>query len=130
MDVICYGLRVGILGWILLVWGGAIAVAETPRPADEILEAILRRAGIGSDNSRLLAYLRQREKTDQDLKQIEALIRKLGSKGFAQPKQAGSALVTLGLPGPEKGTARKRTRKRGHSSFYQMMNVPFSGLGS
>jgi hypothetical protein len=71
------------------------------RGADDLLaadEKFLQEAKVATDGPGLLAFLRERSPTADDLARMEALIRQLGSESFEERQQASSALVKRGPP--------------------------------
>src|SRR3954465_10334593 len=85
-----------LLGCVLCTGtvAGALRAAEE-RDVDPD-EAMLRRAGVVTTDDGLLAFLRMRSGADADLKDIDKLIRQLGSKEFPEREEATRRLSALG----------------------------------
>lgn len=80
---------------IVAAWAasGAGAVATDAVDADE---QFLRDSGVGVQDADLLAYLKQRSGSDDDLLRMDALIRRLGSAEFQEREDAARRLTALG----------------------------------
>ncbi len=61
-------------------------------------EAILKHFKQPTDTAALLAYLKARSASDDDLLAIPALIKQLGSEKFNERRDASNKLIALGLP--------------------------------
>jgi HEAT repeat protein len=64
-------------------------------------EQILLDAEIGTDTASVQALLRKCAESDADLRQLDSLIRQLGSDSFRKREEASQKLVSLGLPALE-----------------------------
>jgi hypothetical protein len=80
------------LGFLLAM--AKVQAAEKPADPDE---ALLRSAGLATDDAGLLAYLRNFAKRDDDLRNLDRLIRLLGGQKIAQREEASKKLAALGL---------------------------------
>ena len=83
--------------WTMAVLA-VIALAMPPLRAQSSDEDLLRANKVGSDAPALLAFFRQRTLTEDDCRKIEALVRRLGARSFAQREQASQALLKWGAP--------------------------------
>lgn len=72
---------------------GCVHAAETATDSDE---AILKSAGIATDGSSLIAYIKQRTVNVADEERIKALVRRLGDDAFKTREEASRRLVLLG----------------------------------
>jgi hypothetical protein len=61
-------------------------------------EQLLRDARVATDVPGLLAFLRERTLTEDDRKQLRALVRRLGAESYAQREEASQALTRRGRP--------------------------------
>jgi HEAT repeat protein len=61
-------------------------------------EAILKHFKQATDTASLVAYLKERSASDDDLLAIPTLIKRLGSEKFTERREASSKLIALGLP--------------------------------
>jgi HEAT repeat protein len=80
----------------------ALCLAAASRAAEKTLdpdEQLLKEAKIGTDNSKLLAYLRKFSERDDDLLHIDKVIRQLGGETFQEREEASRKLLALGLVG-------------------------------
>lgn len=82
-----------LLLFLAITLGAGSATAGETIDRDEQL---LRQARIDTSPIRLLEFLRQRARADQDPKQLQALIRQLGSDRFAERERASRGLVAAG----------------------------------
>jgi HEAT repeat protein len=87
----CFVLVVGLL---------LTLVAPVPAAEDEAAdpdEWILKEAKVGTGGPALLTFLRQRSAHDEDLRQLDRLVRQLGSEEFQERQEASERLTKLGL---------------------------------
>src|SRR5262249_37493154 len=80
---------------------GFLPFAEPPLGGGEGVgapnEELLRQVRVGTATASLFAYLRERSQDDDDLLQIDRLIRELGGKDFKQRERAVTKLTRLNL---------------------------------
>ncbi|MBI1914558.1 MAG: HEAT repeat domain-containing protein [Planctomycetes bacterium] len=76
----------------------AAAGAEPPAAADTAQdEQLLKGASVGTDGPGLLAFFRKRVPTEEDRRQADELVARLGSKTFREREKASKGLIALGL---------------------------------
>jgi hypothetical protein len=71
-------------------------------------ERILREAHVSTDGASLLAFLRERSATDEELQNLDHLVRRLGSERFQEREVTATKLIALGarpLPSLKKASA-------------------------
>src|SRR5215468_2437268 len=91
LPLVC-SFTVGACGVFMLL-GLPVRLAATEPDPDE---AVLRRAGVPTDDRGLLAFFRDRAGNDKDLTRLDSLIRQLGSPTFKTREEAAERLVRLG----------------------------------
>src|SRR5215831_16992492 len=79
----------------LSMWTAVPAPAAPEKAADPD-EAALKEAKIATYDDALLAFLRRRSGNDKDLRDLENLVRRLGSAEFTEREEASKRLVALG----------------------------------
>lgn len=72
------------------------AIADQPNARAQ--EAILRDAGIATDDQALLEFLRKRTLDEAGMEKIHGLVKQLGDRTFAVREKAARELVDLGKP--------------------------------
>ena len=79
---------------------GALVVAGPTRGADNVdaadNERILRRAGVGTQPARLLAYFRAQTLNQEEQNRIYFMVRRLGDKSYRVRESAVRDLLQLG----------------------------------
>ena len=89
-----------LLGLVIL--GPFATSAQTGEISASEEEALLRRAGIGSDANSLLSFLQERARLGANPKHFEKLVRQLGSDSFEEREAASKFLAVSGreaIPG-------------------------------
>jgi hypothetical protein len=90
-------------GFPLVCGVGLVLVTMWPLPEDAADnpmgpdEEMLQEAKVGSDAASMLAYLRLLSAPNEDLKNLDSLIRQLGHDDFVTREAATQKLVALGL---------------------------------
>ena len=79
----------------LVYWLPLPKTAEKPADPDEEL---LRQVGLPTDDAGLMKYLRKYAGRDDDLRNMERLVRQLGDQKIAKRDEASGKLSALGLP--------------------------------
>jgi hypothetical protein len=95
---------IGIVLAVLLLTPGLHAADRKGNPDEELL----RKAGIGTDSAKLLAFVRQRSEAGEDLRNLDALVRRLGHDEFVEREKSTAKLIALGreaLPALKRVTA-------------------------
>ncbi len=109
MTVRTFLIAVGMLAAIpaLVAFGEERPTAPEPVPN----EAMLKKAGIKTDDASLLEFLRVRSVADDDLQNLSQLIEHLGAQEFQERENASARLVALGkraIPALQKAQQQKR----------------------
>jgi HEAT repeat protein len=86
--------RIAICLGLALSFGERARAADSPAVADD--KKALEAARVGTDDTALLQFVRQRTLTEDNQKKIEDLIRLLDDDAFAKRQQASRALVAVG----------------------------------
>jgi HEAT repeat protein len=95
-----------VLGVGTLVGGALLCVFNGKRPEPEKEheqrhatpdDEALQEAGIDADDATLLNFLRDRSNADEDLRDLDAVVRRLGSDSFRERKEASDKLTKLEL---------------------------------
>ncbi len=82
-----------VLSAVVFVCGDTASFAQDlPDPQEEVL----REAKVGVSPKRLLEYLRKNTGKDEDLLQLDRLIRQLGSEDFGRREEASARLAAVG----------------------------------
>jgi hypothetical protein len=81
-----------------VLFAGASFLFPADSPEVDPDEQLLAKARISIDGPGLLAHLRKVTLTDEECRQVQALIRQLGDSSFAKREQATKTLVARGLP--------------------------------
>ena len=84
--------------FVAFLAAGAVLGSETNEPPFALSdEAVLKNAGIPTDNAGLLEFFRKRTMTSQDQNKVAFLVRQLGDESFRTRETATSDLIGLGV---------------------------------
>jgi len=83
---------------VVFLAAGAVLGSETNEPPFSLSdEAVLKNAGVPTDNAGLLEFFRKRTMTSQDQNKVAFLVRQLGDESFRTRETATTDLIGLGV---------------------------------